>query len=63
MAESDSKPLADILFGEQNVEPARPDADLAEAISALVRASRSRSRGGSSGTPDAQAQTISHRGP
>lgn len=55
MAEADSKPLADVLFGHNDPESNRPDVELAEAISAWFRASRGRVRDGASfGPPGAE---------
>jgi hypothetical protein len=59
MAESDSRPLADVLFGSPPLETTDPNEELAEVISAWFRAVRARLHDGASfGTPSAEGLTA-----
>jgi len=55
MTEPESRPLVEVLFGPASATPAKPDAELAEVISAWFRAMRVGVRDGASfGMPDAR---------
>jgi hypothetical protein len=55
MTESESRPLAEVLFGSAPAVPAKPDIELAEAISIWFRSMRGRVRDAASfGMPDAR---------
>jgi len=62
MAEIESRPLAELLFGSANATPANSDTELAEAISAWFRAMRVRVRDAASfGMADAELSNASRR--
>jgi hypothetical protein len=64
MAEADSRPLADVLFGSKASEPNPPDGELAEAISVWFRTCRAHLRDAARfGTPTAELQENPHRRP
>jgi len=64
MAESEQRPLEEVLFGPVLGAPTRPESDLAEAVSAWFRASRAKLRDGAVvSTSSARAPVDSHPPP
>jgi hypothetical protein len=62
MAETEQKPLVEVLFGPQQEEAPKPDQDLAAAISAWFRASRAKGTdGGHFGTSSAGSSSTPRR--
>jgi hypothetical protein len=55
MTEPESRPLAEVLFGSARAVPAKPDIELAEAISVWFRSMRGRVHDAARfGMPDAR---------